>query len=117
MKILCFLKILLIWESKRDNTQVGGGAEGKGPADSGLSTEPNAGRDPTTLRSRPDLKLRLEWVTNGATQAPLRFLKYILNLFPLFWEGIFLLNLLKNNSVLLSFCDKVFCKVYIFKEN
>ena len=54
-----FLKILLIYlrkaECVHERARAGGGAEGKREADSQLSRQPNAGIDPRTLGSKPEL--------------------------------------------------------------
>ena len=47
---------LFIWERGRERAQVGEGAEGEGEADFPLSREPDAGLDPKTLRSWPEVK-------------------------------------------------------------
>ena len=63
-----FLKDFICeWE----RVHIGGGAEGKGQANSALSTEPNVGFDLLTLRSWPEQKSRVRCSTDWGTQAPI----------------------------------------------
>ena len=73
VKKTLFLKkiYLFILEREREHMCVrwgGGEGERESQADSTLSTEPDAGLDPRTLRSRPELKARARRLTDCAPQ-------------------------------------------------
>ena len=62
-----FTDLFIYFRERWQGTWVAEG-EGESQADSTLSREPDAGLDPTTLRSRSELKSRVRGLTDCTTQ-------------------------------------------------
>ena len=74
--LLCFLMFIYYWEKERERTRACEQGRNRG-RDRGCemgcartAREPDAGFEPTTVRSRPEPKPRARCLTKWATQAP-----------------------------------------------